>query len=63
MKNKIISGYGVLFWSLLYGGLGLFWLMGGEGFPFGLGDPQSADVSILSNVQAGEGLLSLPSRA
>ncbi|MCA4751094.1 hypothetical protein ACFCW7_23995 [Paenibacillus glucanolyticus] len=57
MKNKIISGYGALLWSLLYGVLGLFWLMGGKGFPFGAGDPLGADVSMLSNVQAGEGAL------
>ncbi|GGD81720.1 hypothetical protein [Paenibacillus nasutitermitis] len=57
MKNKIISGYGALLWSLLYGVLGLFWLMGGKGFPFGAGDPLGTDVSMLANVQAEGGAL------
>lgn len=57
MKNKIILGYGALLWSLLYGVLGLFWLMGGKGFPFGQGDPRGTDVSMLFNVQTGDGAL------
>lgn len=28
-------------WSFAYGALGLFWALGGAGFPFGLGDPDA----------------------
>ncbi|HWM05957.1 MAG TPA: hypothetical protein VNP92_26750, partial [Actinophytocola sp.] len=39
-------------WSLAYGGLGLFWTLGGPGFPFGRGhDPEADDVfSVLAGV-------------
>jgi hypothetical protein len=39
-------------WSLIYGAFGLYWALGGAGFPFGAGnDPQSA-LSILEGVGA-----------
>ncbi len=37
-------------WSLLYGGLGLFWVLGGAGFPFGEHDP-GAIASILGRAR------------
>ena len=33
-------GYVAATWSFLYGALGLFWALGGPGFPFGTGDPE-----------------------
>ncbi|GAA2891534.1 hypothetical protein GCM10020220_097190 [Nonomuraea rubra] len=33
------AGYAAACWSLAYGALGLFWALGGEGFPFGRTDP------------------------
>nr|BFF23181.1 hypothetical protein GCM10025732_11460 [Glycomyces mayteni] len=33
-------GYATAAWSLLYGALGLFWALGGAGFPFGTGDAE-----------------------
>jgi hypothetical protein len=39
-------------WSLLYGLLGLYWALGGAGFPFGQENDRSAALSILANVQA-----------
>jgi hypothetical protein len=33
-------GYAAAAWSLLYGALGLFWALGGAGFPFGVGDTE-----------------------
>jgi cytochrome bd-type quinol oxidase subunit 2 len=39
-------------WSLGYGLLGLYWTLGGAGFPFGTEhDPHAAKVSILEQVQ------------
>jgi hypothetical protein len=39
-------------WSLLYSLLGLYWTVGGTGFPFGTAhDPHAARVSILEHVQ------------
>jgi len=31
-------------WCAAYGGLGLWWAAGGDGFPFGAGDPNGADM-------------------
>ncbi len=31
-------GYAAALWSLIYGLLGLYWLLGGDGFPFGVND-------------------------
>ena len=39
-------GYVAAAWSLAYGLLGLYWTLGGAGFPFGKNDP-SAALSIL----------------
>ncbi|WP_146615923.1 NYN domain-containing protein [Nonomuraea aridisoli] len=44
MKNLMArwphwAGYTAAGWSLVYGALGLFWALGGEGFPFGRSDP------------------------
>ena len=43
-------GYAAAAWSLTYGALGLYWTLGGAGFPFGDKDPLSA-LSILSGVR------------
>jgi hypothetical protein len=45
-------GYAAMVWSLLYGVLGLYWLLGGQGFPFGRGNDPQAALSILADVQA-----------
>jgi hypothetical protein len=48
-------GYAAAAWLLLYGVLGVFWSLGGEGFPFGReNDPQAA-LSILEGVRAATG--------
>ncbi len=47
--------YAAAVWSLLYGVLGVYWALGGPGFPFGPeNDPQSA-LSILEDVEAPTG--------
>ena len=46
-------GYAAATWSLIYGALGLYWALGGTGFPFGTAnDPKAAAESILGGVQA-----------
>ncbi|HEX9070008.1 MAG TPA: hypothetical protein VF807_14650 [Ktedonobacterales bacterium] len=45
------AGYLTAAWSLAYGLLGLFWALGGPGFPFGHGHDAAAIESILANVQ------------
>jgi hypothetical protein len=35
-------GYAAAAWSLAYGLLGLYWVLGGAGFPFGENDPGAA---------------------
>lgn len=48
-------GHAPAAWSLIYGALGLYWALGGAGFPFGSeNDPQSA-LSVLGGVQEGTG--------
>lgn len=47
-------GYAAAAWSLIYGALGLWWALGGAGFPFGENDPQSA-LSVLGGVRAESG--------
>ncbi|MDP8946783.1 MAG: hypothetical protein M3N09_01605 [Actinomycetota bacterium] len=47
-------GYAAAAWSLAYGLLGLYWTLGGPGFPFGKNDPGAA-LSILGGVRAGFG--------
>jgi hypothetical protein len=47
--------YAMAGWSLAYGALGLYWAVGGRGFPFGAGnDPDAAD-SILFSMRAETG--------
>jgi hypothetical protein len=41
-------------WSLLYGLLGLWWTLGGDGFPFGEGDPDAVG-SLLAGVPTSVG--------
>ncbi|THV40232.1 NYN domain-containing protein [Glycomyces buryatensis] len=41
------SGYAAAVWSLAYGALGAYWAFGGAGFPFGRGNDQEAEYSIL----------------
>src|SRR5687767_7012036 len=46
-------GYAAAVWSLIYGLLGLYWALGGVGFPFGTeNDPKAAAESILGGAQA-----------
>ncbi|MFC4337860.1 hypothetical protein [Salininema proteolyticum] len=40
MKRHQWIGYATAAWSLCYGLLGLYWALGGAGFPFGTGDPE-----------------------
>jgi len=50
-------GYAAAAWSLIYGALGLYWALGGAGFPFGREkDPDAALLSVLGG--AGENLRS-----
>jgi hypothetical protein len=47
-------GYAAALWSLAYGLLGVYWSLGGRGFPFGVeNDPEGARVSILEGTSAG----------
>jgi hypothetical protein len=49
-------GYAAAIWSVLYGLLGLYWLLGGAGFPFGKNDLRGQMMgSFLSNLDAGVG--------
>ena len=49
-------GYVAGAWSLMYGVLGLYWALGGVGFPFGTeNDPEGAALSILAGVQVETG--------
>jgi hypothetical protein len=45
-------GYAAAAWSLLYGLLGLWWALGGAGFPFGAGNDPSAELSVLGGARA-----------
>lgn len=42
-------------WSLGYGLLGLYWTLGGAGFPFGRAHDRSAALSLLANAQVATG--------
>jgi hypothetical protein len=44
--------YAACAWSLLYGLLGLYWALGGGGFPFGHEHDPGAAISILANLTA-----------
>jgi hypothetical protein len=39
-------------WSLMYGAFGLYWTLGGAGFPFGTENDPAAALSVLANAQA-----------
>lgn len=43
--------YAAAAWSLVYGAMGLYWALGGAGFPFGEGDPLSV-LSVLDGTSA-----------
>jgi hypothetical protein len=46
-------GYAAATWSLVYGALGLYWTLGGAGFPFGTeNDPEAAAESILGSTRS-----------
>jgi hypothetical protein len=47
------SGYAAAAWSAIYGALGLFWALGGEGFPFAPVDEDHASGSILEGARTG----------
>ncbi|WP_329089106.1 hypothetical protein [Streptosporangium sp. NBC_01469] len=47
------SGYAAAVWSLSYGALGLFWALGGGGFPFAPVDDDRASGSILEGSEVG----------
>jgi hypothetical protein len=49
------AGYAAAAWSLLYGGLGLYWAGGGAGFPFGMANDPAADESLLEGATAATG--------
>jgi hypothetical protein len=47
------AGYAAAVWSLIYGGLGLYWSLGGGGFPFGRNDPNwEPGMSVLGDLRA-----------
>lgn len=48
-------GYAAGLWSLAYGVLGLWWALGGAGFPFGSENDPSAALSVLGNTQVETG--------
>jgi hypothetical protein len=48
-------GYVAAAWSVVYGLLGLYWTLGGTGFPFGSENDAGAALSILGGVRAGFG--------
>lgn len=50
------TGYAAALWSLIYGLLGLYWLLGGDGFPYGKNDPRAEMMgSFLSNFNVNVG--------
>lgn len=46
------AGYLAAAWSLLYGAIGLYWALGGAGFPFGTANDPGARESLLVAVRA-----------
>ncbi len=48
-------GYAAAAWSLAYGLLGLWWALGGAGFPFGSESDPGAELSVLGGVRAETG--------
>lgn len=47
-----LVGYGAAIWSLVYGLLGLYWMRGGAGFPFGIENDEGAANSLLAGARA-----------
>lgn len=47
------SAYAAAAWSLGYGALGLYWSLGGAGFPFGRANDAEAGRSVLADASAG----------
>ncbi|MFC4591387.1 serine/threonine-protein kinase [Sphaerisporangium corydalis] len=46
------AGYAAAVWSLAYGALGLYWALGGGGFPFGRADPNwEPGLSVLGEIR------------
>lgn len=48
--HRVMLAAGI--WSLLYGVLGVYWALGGSGFPFGAASDPGASVSMLEQVEA-----------
>jgi len=48
-------GFAAAAWSLVYGVLGLWWALGGGGFPFGSANDPGAALSVLGGVRAETG--------
>ncbi|SHE97247.1 hypothetical protein [Streptoalloteichus hindustanus] len=46
------AGYAAAVWSLVYGLLGLYWGLGGAGFPFGRANDPKADLSVFVAARA-----------
>lgn len=51
----LLAGYAAGVWSLVYGLLGLWWAMGGEGFPFGGENDPSAALSVFGGLRTETG--------
>ncbi|GHO46343.1 hypothetical protein [Ktedonospora formicarum] len=48
-------GYAAALWSLIYGAMGLYWMLGGPGFPFGKANDTGAIESLLGSAQVESG--------
>jgi hypothetical protein len=52
VRLAAMVGHAAAAWSLAYGLLGLYWTLGGAGFPFGVeNDPYAAKVSVLEHLR------------
>ena len=51
---QALARYGAVGWSVAYAALGLYWTLGGPGFPFGQGDPRNF-FSIFAGAEADVG--------
>lgn len=49
------AGYAAFLWSVMYGILGLYWTLGGAGFPFGAENDPAAELSLFASVQVETG--------
>jgi hypothetical protein len=53
-RHPAWAGHAAAAWSAAYGLLGVLWALGAGGFPFGVGDPEAADMtSLLVGAQPG----------